>query len=61
MKTPSFWDDLKEKFVSVFKQNDKHREQPDVCAKSQYSFLEATTNATGTGMSALIFLNYCYY
>ena len=61
VKTPSFWDDIKEKFVSLFKQDDKHREQPDVCAKSQYPLLDATTSATGTGMSALIFLNYCYY
>ena len=56
----SRWYRIKKKFVSAFKRNDKLRDQPDIRSMSQDSPLEATTNATGKGTPALIFLNYCY-
>ena len=56
VRRSSRWGPIKKKFVSVFKQDDKHRDQPDVRLKSQFSLLDATTSATGAGTPALIFL-----
>ena len=56
VRRSSRWGRIRKTFVSVFKRDDKHRDQPDVHSKSQFSLLDAIASATGAGTPALIFL-----